>query len=281
MKQSTIKLSLLLSLSMPLQVAMADDFRYDMEMIKRGCNSCSSQSCCHSCNSCTQGLRGPTGYTGPAGATGATGATGSATGAQGPTGPTGAQGQTGATGPTGSATGAQGPTGPQGATGATGLPGGGTQGATGATGATGTAGGIGAYGYIYKLDDQVVAIDAAVLFNQNGPLLGVTHSTSSNTDQIIVTNPGRYAILFSVSSSETNQFTLYVGAAPITSTTYGSGAGDQQNTGLSIVNLNTSDVITLRNHLSTAGKNLVQQGGTTIQNIRASVLIIRLGDLPV
>jgi hypothetical protein len=203
-------------------------------------------------NCCTPIFRrGPTGPTG-------------ATGAQGPTGPQGATGPccTGATGP-------QGPTGPQGATG--------LQGPTGPQGATGTTGtgGILGYGYIYTLTQPAtVAIGAAIIFDSNGPLFGVTHALS--TPNITVTAGGTYAITFSVSGTEPNQFAIFINGVVAPSTVYGSGAGTQQNTGFAILTLNPGDQITIVNNLSAAAVTLAPNVGGIATNVRASVLIERL-----
>jgi hypothetical protein len=235
------------------------------------------------------GIAGATGATGPTGPTGLTGATGvpGATGVTGPTGPIGVTGPTGPTGATGvaGATGVTGPTGPTGASGvagATGVTGPtgpiGVTGATGPTGATGAtgAGGILGYGYVYALAAQTVAIGAPVLFDSNGPLVGVTHSTISTTEDIVMVNAGTYAIFFSVSGTEPNQFALFVNGNPQPSTVYGSGAGTQQNTGLSILTLGVGDVITLVNYSSAAAVTLASVVGGTQANVTASILIERL-----
>jgi hypothetical protein len=181
------------------------------------------------------------------------------TGATGPTGPSGSMGVTGATGATGVA-GSTGSTGPTGA--------------TGATGAAGT-GGIVGYGYIYTLTQAAtVALEAPILFDSNGPLLGITHTLGSSA--IAVVNAGTYAINFSVSGTEPNQFALFVNGVAASSTVYGSGAGTQQNSGQAILILGAGDTLTLVNHSSAAAVTLAPVVGGTQANVMASVLIERL-----
>ena len=217
------------------------------------------------------GPTGPTGATGPTGPTGSTGPTG-ITGNTGPTGITGFTGDTGPTGPTGPCctgpTGATGATGPQGVTGATG-----PIGPTGVTGTDGTSGILG-FGYIYNLTAQSVAVEAPIIFDSNGPLLGVTHATPSPS--IVIVNSGTYAITFSVSGTESNQFAIAINGTPNASTIYGSGAGTQQNTGLAILVLGAGDTITIVNHSSAAAVGLASVIGGTQANVNASVLIERL-----
>ena len=190
------------------------------------------------------------------------------TGLPGATGATGVTGATGATGATG--IGATGPTGATGATGAVG--------ATGPAGATGLPGGILSYGYIYNVTGQApVAVEAPVLFDSNGPLVGVTHTPG--TSDITVVNSGVYVITFSVSGVEPNQFGIFINgvAVPQTDQTiYGADTGAQQNTGLTIVTLTAGDVLTLVNHTSAAAVTLQTLAGGSQSNVNASVVILQV-----
>ena len=144
---------------------------------------------------------------------------------------------------------------------------------TGPGGSPISAGVLG-YGYIYNTAAGTVAIEAPVLFSDNGPLLGVTHAPGASA--ITVTNAGTYSILFSVSGVEPSQFTIFINGVANTSTVYGSGAGTQQNTGHTIVTLAANDVITLVNHSSAAAVTLQTLAGGTQTNVNASIQIIRL-----
>lgn len=136
-------------------------------------------------------------------------------------------------------------------------------------GATGSA-----YGYIYNLTAETVAVSAPVIFDSSGPLLGITHTPSS--DAIGVVNAGTYAITFSVSGVEPNQFAIAINGTPNAATVYGSGAGTQQNTGQAILTLAAGDTITLVNYLSTAAVTLQTLAGGTATNINASIYILRI-----
>jgi hypothetical protein len=160
-----------------------------------------------------------------------------------------------------------------GATGTTGL-----TGATGATGATGPAGsGSSDYGYIYNLDDEVVPVEAAVNFSDNG--LGTasfTHVLGSS--QIQVANAGIYKVTFSVSGTEPNQFAVFLNGVVVPGSIYGSGAGTQQNNGQVIISIGANDILTLVNHTSAAAVTLAASTpiGGTAASVNASILIQRL-----
>jgi BclA C-terminal domain len=173
-----------------------------------------------------------------------------ATGSAGPAGPIGATGPAGPAGPTG-ATGPAGPTGPK-----------------------GTAATV-AYGYIYNLAAQVVAIGAPVDFDTNGPLSGFTHAPGSAG--LVAVSSGTYLVDFSVTGVEPSEFALFDNGAPITGSTYGSGAGTQQNDGQVIVALSAGDVLTLVNHSSAAAVTLQTLAGGTQTNVNASITIEQLG----
>lgn len=212
---------------------------------------------------------------GVTGATGATGATGpcctGATGATGATGTPGATGPTGGTGATGPAGGPPGPTGAAGETGPTG-----PTGATGATGADGVgAAGLAQYGYIYNVGAQVVAIGDAVEFDTNGVLTpGITHTPG--TDVIGLVDAGDYEVTFSASGVEPSQFTLFLNGVAIPGTTYGSGAGTQQNVGQVIFTAPAGATLELRNFSSAAAVTLQTNAGGTETNVNASLVIEKL-----
>jgi hypothetical protein len=230
------------------------------------------------------GRAGPTGPAGPAGVTGARGPRGTAgrRGARGLVGPTGPNGgPTGPTGPTGAvgAAGARGPTGVAGPTG----PNGGPTGPTGATGENGATGsGLANYAYIYNSALQVVGQEDPIIFAFNGiTTSGISHTAGDA--EIIVVNPGIYKVDFSVSglTGQTNQFALFVNGTPAPGTIYGSGAGDQQNTGQVILELGADDVLTVVNHTSPGAATLpnpVPDGGLG-SSVNASITILQLTSL--
>jgi hypothetical protein len=189
------------------------------------------------------------------------GMTSNAYGGESLLGPQGAAGATGAAGPAGL-------TGPQGPTGLTG-----GQGPTGLTGPQGPAGQPN-YGYVYNETPQTVALESPVVFDTNGPLSGFTHIAA--TSAVGVVSTGTYRIDFSTSGTQVNQFALADNGIVIPGTTYGSGAGTQQNDGQVIVNLTAGDVLTLVNHSSAAAIGLASTIGGTQANVNASVVIEQL-----
>lgn len=88
---------------------------------------------------------------------------------------------------------------------------------------------------------------------------------------------GTYLVNFSVSGTEPNQFTLFVNGSAAAGTTYGSGAGTQQNNGQVMVSLAAGDVLTLVNHSSSAAVGLASDVGGTQPNVNASLVIEQLG----
>ncbi|MFI0435760.1 MAG: collagen-like protein [Parachlamydiaceae bacterium] len=177
--------------------------------------------------------------------------------------------ENGIAGPPG-ATGATGATGAAGSTGATGA-----TGDTGATGATGASGLISDYAYVYNTAAQIVALEAAITFDTNGPITsGFTHTPGTANIQII--NGGVYSVTFSVSGVEPNQFALFVNGAPVAGAIYGSGAGTQQNTGEAIIVMAANDALTLCNHTSAASVTLQTLAGGTKTNVNASIKILKI-----
>ncbi len=101
-----------------------------------------------------------------------------------------------------------------------------------------------------------------------------SHTPGSPTINVVST--GTYAVIFSVSGTEPNQFALFINGATATESIYASGAGTQQNTGLSILQSVAGDALTLVNHSSAAAVTLATPIGGTQANVNASVLILQI-----
>ena len=143
-------------------------------------------------------------YIGPQGATGAVGMTG-VTGAVGMTGVTGAVGMTGVTG----AVGMTGVTGAVGATGATGA-----QGATGAIGPIGPGGALGYYASFGSTAGQSILTAGQTAYFQNLYVDGAGNNqvniSGTNSDTIIIANPGTYNIQFSAQFEGSNNNDIFI-----------------------------------------------------------------------
>ncbi len=122
---------------------------------------------------------------------------------------------------------------------------------------------------------QTVPIEADIVFNSNGPMLGLTHTPG--TTQLVVSTSGTYRVEFSVSGVEPAEFALMNNGVLVNGTVYGSGAGTQQDAGSAIVNLGAGDVLTVRNHSSSAAVTLQTLAGGTQTNVNASMLVQQIG----
>ena len=175
-----------------------------------------------------------------------------------------------------------GPPGPAGPRGLQGLKG--DKGATGLSGTNGVAGapgpagsGSSEYGYVYNVSAQVVPLETAVTFSDNGiGTAGITHAPGSA--DISFVNKGDYKVTFSVSGTEPNQFALFINGVVVAESVYGSGAGTQQNNGQAILAIEAGDKLTLRNHTSAAAVSLAAAPpiGGTVTAVNASILIQKL-----
>ena len=130
------------------------------------------------------------------------------------------------------------------------------------------------YGYVFNTSAQNVAIEADVAFSSNGLLLGVTHAPG--TTDVVFQSAGAYQVDFLVSGVEPNQFALYLNGSLVPGTTYGSGAGTQQNGGMAIIAISAGDVLTLRNHSSSAAVGLQTLAGGTQTNVNAAIAVVKL-----
>jgi hypothetical protein len=103
---------------------------------------------------------------------------------------------------------------------------------------------------------------------------GIIHAPGSS--QITLVNAGTYKVSFSVSGTEPNQMAVFINGDVVAGSTYGSGAGTQQNTGQATVVVADGDVLTIRNHSSSAAVGLASVIGGTQANVNASVSIERV-----
>lgn len=201
------------------------------------------------------GPTGPCGLRGPRGPRGFDGCPGHCDFIFGPTGPTGPRGFIGPTGPTG--------------------PGGGGGGATGPTGpATPGTKGLIAWGYVYQINTEQVAVGAPVTFSNNGPLNGINHTL--NTSGIEITVAGIYNIAFTINTSNNNPQDWAIAVNGINQAEF--NAAGQSITGIYTISLNAGDNVTLKNVAT------VTPGGgdfatlRTTDTITAAVLIYKIDD---
>ena len=131
------------------------------------------------------------------------------------------------------------------------------------------------YAYIFNKNTQVVALDEDIVFGINGIIVGsITHTPATSTIQI--GSAGDYAIWFYTEVVEPSQFTLFQNGGAVDGAIYGSGSGTQENTGMVIITAATGDVLTVRNHSSTAAVTLQALAGGTQSNSNASILIQKI-----
>ncbi len=103
---------------------------------------------------------------------------------------------------------------------------------------------------------------------------GITHI--AGTGDITLLNAGIYKVSFSVSGTEPNQMALFINGVVVPGTTYGSGAGTQQNSGQAILAVGAGGVLSVRNHSSAAAVGLATLVGGTQATANASVTIEKL-----
>lgn len=112
-----------------------------------------------------------------------------------------------------------------------------------------------------------------VVFDNNGEMSGVTHAVETSVINFATT--GLYEVTFSVSATEPSQFSLYLDNALVPGSTYGSGAGTQQNNGQAIVSVTAGQGLQLR-MVGVATATLATNIGGSQTNENASVFVLRI-----
>ena len=132
------------------------------------------------------------------------------------------------------------------------------------------------YCYVYNSGNEIIAPEQNVPFGSNGALKAVSHPQGSDT--VTFEEKGSYAVWYSVSGSNENQFALFLNDNLIPGSTYGIGLPlPASNVGMTIVSAKSGDKLTLKNHTSGAPVHLCNSLGGTQTNVSASLLIIKLG----
>lgn len=91
-----------------------------------------------------------------------------------------------------------------------------------------------------------------------------------------MTNAGTYMVTFSASVTGTDQVAIFLNGTPVAGSTYGTGAGGEQNTGQVLVVVPAGGILTLVNHTTPGAFALVTPTGGTQPTVNASVAIEKL-----
>lgn len=102
---------------------------------------------------------------------------------------------------------------------------------------------LAAWGYVYQISTQTVAVGDSINFSSNGPLFGITHTPGDT--HIEVSSAGIYNLTFAVYTNRNNP--------QVWSVVVNSGvrqmfnASGQTFTGTTTLTLNANDRVTIRN----------------------------------
>lgn len=105
------------------------------------------------------------------------------------------------------------------------------------------------YAYIYSTLNSVIPPGGSVPFNQNGPSSSnISHSTVSNTDQIIINRTGVFRIIYNLTSSGAMYFAVSINGVIQTSSLYGTNTGGTILAGSTILSITSGDIIRITNY---------------------------------
>lgn len=139
---------------------------------------------------------------------------------------------------------------------------------------TATPGQALSYAYVYNTNPAIVDAGSPIPFNTNGALLGFTHEADAG--EIVIENPGTYALWYSVTGADPNQFAVFRSGSVVPGSVYGTDSSLAPYTGKVIFSADAGDEITIVN---TSGSSISLDnppvGSET--GVNASVMIIRVG----
>ena len=93
---------------------------------------------------------------------------------------------------------------------------------------------------------------------------------------ITIESAGIYAVWYTVTGAEANQFTLFRNDNPVPGSTYGTDTTNTGYSGMVIINAAAGDKLTLKNFTSTGTVNLNNSAGGTETGVSASVMILKI-----
>jgi hypothetical protein len=141
--------------------------------------------------------------------------------------------------------------------------------------------GFNVMGTFFNKMTQVVNTEGDVGFNESSNVHGLDWSPLNPT-QLKVVVPGVYKLFFLVNTNTPAQFALTVNGNPVETSTQGSNRGAGQITLRTLLELNTGDVVTVRNHTSANGNIVISQEAGGAENTLSTILtVFRIAPLPV
>ncbi len=132
------------------------------------------------------------------------------------------------------------------------------------------------YAYIYNTGNQSITVNGSVPFSNNGALLGISHDI--NEAPIVIEKAGVYAVWYTVSGVEVNQFTLFLNDTLVPGSTYGTDVMNNSYSGMAIINADAGDVLTLRNYASNGPVTLDSGAGGSENAVSASIMLLKIGE---
>lgn len=130
------------------------------------------------------------------------------------------------------------------------------------------------YAYVYNTSSVDVNSGSPIPFDTNGALSGFAHEV--DTGEIIVENPGTYALWYSVTGEDPNQFAVYRNNTPVPGSVYGTDSSLAPYSGKVIFSADAADEITIVN-TSGATLTLNNPPAGSATGVNASVMIINVG----
>lgn len=127
---------------------------------------------------------------------------------------------------------------------------------------------LSAYGYVYQIGSQSIAVGSPLAFSHNGPLRGITHT--AGTSGINVGEDGVYNIAFSVYTQNNNPQDWAVAVNGVNRSRFNSAG--QTISGITSLSLRAGDNVTIRNVATLPNPATLRSTDTTT----AQVLIYRV-----
>ncbi len=134
--------------------------------------------------------------------------------------------------------------------------------------------GFNVHGTFFTENQQSVAIEAPILYDQHRDVSDLTHVLGSG--DIVIEKPGVYRLFGTAATDQNAQVTFFVNGSAVPSTTVGTNKGAGVIISVTLIELKKGDVIQFRNHTTAIPITLSLNPGGLLTAITSAVTVIKI-----
>ena len=107
--------------------------------------------------------------------------------------------------------------------------------------------------HVNRITDQIMVAQDNVSFDGNVIKMGACNLDTTNSENILIWEPGYYHLYFNIYHTEPCQFSVFLNNIIVAESTVGSPTGSSQNSSTEIIYISANDVLFYATNLSSIG----------------------------